>query len=92
MEEERNQLGEAIDGLVRILEMFQPTSFFGEAADLEKLGLTEKVSEVKSKWLEHASDILIEVRGLRARSREPALAKKLDEAINQIEEMRRHLL
>jgi len=92
MEEERNQLEEAVDGLVRILEMFQPTSFFGKAADLEKLGLMEKVSEVQSKWLERASDIPTQVRGLRARCREPVLAKKLDEAINQIEEMRRPLL
>ena len=92
MEEERNQLGEAIDGLVRTLEMFQPTSFLGKAADLERLGLTEKVAEVKSKWLERASDILTEVRGLRARCREPVLAKRLDEAINRIEEMRRPVL
>jgi len=92
MEEERNQLGEAIDSLVSTLDMFQPTSFFGKAADLERLGLTEKVAEVKSKWLEGASDILTQVRGLRARCREPVLAKRLDEAINRIEEMRRPLL
>lgn len=92
MEEQRNQLGEAVEGLVRTLDMFQPTSFLGKAVDLERLGLTEKVGEVKSKWLERASDILTQVRGLRARCREPVLAKRLDEAINQIEEMRRSLL
>lgn len=92
MVEQRDQLAEAIDSLVRTAESFHPDSFLGKPADLERLGLTEKVAEVQSKWLSSCSDMLGQLQGLRERCSDAVLAQKLDGAINRLEELRRPLL
>ncbi len=92
MEEQRAQLMDAIDALVRSAEMFHPRVILGEPVELERLGLTEKVAEVRNKWLERCSDILSQLGELRQRCQEPVLAQKLDDAIKRLEEMRQSLV
>lgn len=92
MEEQRAQLADAIDALVRSAELFHPRAMLGDPADLERLGLSEKVAEVRQKWLERCSDILGQLAGLRQRCKDPVLAERLDDAIKRLDEMRQSLV
>ena len=89
---QREQLADAIDALVSTAESFHPDSFLGKAADLERLGLAEKVADVKSKWLSRCSEIMGQLQELRGHCSDPALAQRLDSAINRLEELMRPLL
>lgn len=91
MVEQRDQLAGAIDALVSTAETFHPDSFLGKAADLERLGLAQKVVDVRSKWLSRCSEILGQLQGLRERCSDPVLGQRLDSAINRLEELMRSL-
>ena len=92
VQEQEAKMVDAIQSLVDSAEQFHPSKLLGDPADLGRLGLTEQVGEVKEKWLERCASIIEQLDGFRKGPKTPALAQKLDEAINQLEEMRRGLL
>lgn len=86
---QRDELAKTIDMLVDTVETLHPESLLGKAEDLKRLELTEKVGEVKSKWLSQCSGILDQLQSLKGRCSDPVLAQKLKNAVDKLEELRR---
>ena len=92
VQEQEAKLVDSIESLVDSVEQFHPNKVLGDPADLERLELSEKVGEVTEKWLERCASIIDQLDEFRGGPKTPALAQKLDDAINRLEEMRRPLL
>ncbi|MFQ5874165.1 MAG: hypothetical protein ACE5JL_10235 [Dehalococcoidia bacterium] len=88
VDQQEAKLLDAIESLVQSAEQVNPNVILGQPAELERLGLTEKVGEVKEKWLEHSAQLLEQLDGFRKGPKTPALAKKLNEAVERLEVMR----
>lgn len=90
-EEQEAKMVDSIQSLVDSVEQFHPSKVLGDLADLERLGLSDRVGEVKEQWLERCTSIIEQLDGFRKGPKTPALGQKLDEAVDRLEEMRRRL-